>query len=84
MSHYDLFSRFYDASVEQVYLPHRERAAEWLDLSGARRVLDAVCGTGLSFGALHERMGEGSALVGLDGSAGMLARARRRAEAPER
>jgi demethylmenaquinone methyltransferase/2-methoxy-6-polyprenyl-1,4-benzoquinol methylase len=81
MAHYDLFSRVYDASVEQVYLPHRARAAEWLDLSGARRVLDAGCGTGLSFGALRERMGEGGELVGLDGSEGMLARARARANA---
>ncbi|HLI57342.1 MAG TPA: methyltransferase domain-containing protein [Actinomycetota bacterium] len=49
----------------------------WLDLDGDETVLDAGCGTGRVTEAVLERL-RGGRLIGLDGSAAMLAAARRR------
>lgn len=78
MSWYDLFSRFYDASLEPLYREQRAVAAEALALAPGLSVLDLPCGTGQSFDVLAPAVGAGGALIGLDRSAGMLAKARAR------
>jgi demethylmenaquinone methyltransferase/2-methoxy-6-polyprenyl-1,4-benzoquinol methylase len=75
---YDTFSRFYDASVERLYVEARAAAVEALDLSGATCVLDAPTGTGQSLPGLRAAMPAEAALIGLDFSAGMLAKAQAR------
>ena len=80
MSWYDLFSRFYDASLEPLYREQRALAAEALQLTPGLSVLDLPCGTGQSFDVLAPAVGAEGALIGLDLSAGMLAKARLRAE----
>ncbi len=53
MGYYDFFSRFYDRSLEDLYRDHRTAAAEALRLAPGMTVLDAPCGTGQSFDAVH-------------------------------
>ncbi len=77
---YDLFSRFYDASVEKYYPEARAAAAEALKLEPGHTVVDLPCGTGQSFDGLAPRLEDGN-LIGLDASEGMLARARERVAA---
>ena len=49
----------------------------WLDLSGDERVLDAGCGTGRVTALLRDRLPRG-AVIALDGSRSMIARAKER------
>jgi len=72
---YDAFSKFYDASLEALYAEHRELAAEALALEPGMTVLDAPCGTGLSFGEIARRMRGDGTIVGADLSPGMLRKA---------
>lgn len=81
MGWYDWFSRFYDGSVEKIYVPFREVAAEKLALADGMRVLDAGCGTGLSLDVLSPGVGEQGQVVGVDLSRGMLKQARKRIDA---
>ena len=75
MGWYDLFSRFYDSSLEPLYREQRVAAAAALQLAPGQRVLDLPCGTGLSLPVLREGVGESGAVLGVDLSSGMLARA---------
>jgi ubiquinone/menaquinone biosynthesis C-methylase UbiE len=59
----------------------QRRAIEGLSLTPGARVLDVACGTGLAFGELEARVGEGGEVVGVDLSGAMLARARERLDA---
>lgn len=77
MAWYDVFSRFYDASLEPHYREQRALAAAALDLTPDSVVLDLPCGTGQSLPHLLER-GAGR-ILGVDLSPGMLRQARRRA-----
>jgi ubiquinone/menaquinone biosynthesis C-methylase UbiE len=77
---YDVFSHFYDGALEALYAPYRARAVGALRLSPGARVLDLPCGTGQSLDALVAAVGADGAVVGVDLSAGMLKRARRRVE----
>lgn len=77
---YDLFSHFYDASLEWLYRRHHATAAEALGLKPGGRVLLPACGTGQDLPHLLPRIQPGGAVIGVDPSAGMLERARRRAE----
>ncbi|MCO4771331.1 MAG: class I SAM-dependent methyltransferase [Deltaproteobacteria bacterium] len=83
MGYYDVFSWFYDASVEQHYTEHRGLAAAALDLGPNSRVLDVPCGTGGCFAAILEGLGPDGTLVGADASKGMLAKAQKKADAAE-
>lgn len=58
----------------------RRRSVEALGLSTGDRVLELGCGTGNSFAALRRRVGEAGRVVGVDYSAGMVARAADRIE----
>lgn len=51
-----------------------------LQLRAGDRVLDVGCGTGLNFPLLLDSVGSGGAVVGVDASGSMLARARVRRE----
>ena len=80
MGWYDVFAHFYDPAIEWVYRGHRSSAfSELGDMRGGA-VLDLACGTGQNFAELVSRCGDRGRLVGLDASAGMLKKARRRIE----
>ena len=77
MRWYDVFAHFYDGSLEKLYRAQRKEAAEALQLRPGLRVLDVPCGTGQSFDELAPAIAHGE-LIGVDRSAGMLAKARAR------
>ncbi len=79
MGLYDVFSNFYDASLERLYAEQRKLAADALALEPGAKVLDVPCGTGQSFDAIAAELGPEGVLVGVDASAGMLKRATARA-----
>ena len=70
-------------SGEPVYRRGRLAAIGALRLHTGDRVLDVGCGTGLNFPHLAEAVGRGGAVVGIDASPAMLARARHRIRAQE-
>jgi demethylmenaquinone methyltransferase/2-methoxy-6-polyprenyl-1,4-benzoquinol methylase len=76
--YYDLFARVYDRFVAwhsgEPTGPMRRALAERASSVSVRRVLDVCCGTGAVTRALRQRLGEGSLVVGLDFSRGMLGR----------
>ena len=85
-ANYDRLAPVYDVATELVF--HRmlglgrlrDRTIDRLgDVAGAT-VLDVGCGTGNNWPRLVPRVGPSGRVVGVDWSAGMLARARRRAE----
>ena len=80
MSWYDVFSRFYDASLTELYADARRAACEALDLAPGQTVLDLPCGTGPSFEGLAAGVGDAGVVLGVDASAGMLRQARARVE----
>lgn len=57
----------------------RRRAAELLGLDFGDMALDLACGTGLNFGHLEKKVGEGGKVIGFDYSDKMLNAARERA-----
>lgn len=79
MPWYDVFASFYDANLAWLYRRDHEAAAEALELEPGHRVLVPACGTGLDLPHLLPRIRPGGVVVGVDLSAGMLDRARRRA-----
>ena len=78
MGWYDFFSRFYDKNLQHLYVEQRVAAADALRLAPGQLALDVPCGTGQSFDPIVARMPADGAIVGVDLSAGMLARARDR------
>ncbi len=80
MRWYDLFSLFYDRSLEKLYVPQRAAAAEALDLKPGMSLLDCPTGTGQSFDPIHPRLQPGGTILGVDRSTGMLGKARKRIE----
>lgn len=79
MGWYDVFSRFYDASVERLYIESRARAVLALAPRAGEYIVDLPCGTGLSLDGLVAAVGPEGRVIGVDYSAGMLAQAQRRA-----
>jgi len=79
MGWYDVFSSFYDRSLEKLYRDARAAAVEGLALAPGMRVLGRPCGTGQSFDGLAAAVGEGGRIIGGDLSRGMLKRAGKRA-----
>ena len=77
---YDVFSTFYDTALDATYRPHREAALAALAPEPGMTVVDVGCGTGASFSLLAGAVGAQGRVVGVDASAGMLAKARRRVE----
>lgn len=75
MKWYDVFSNFYDSSLEKLYFNTRKRAIEQLKLKPNLSVLDVACGTGSNFRHIKEIDTE-IALYATDFSEGMLRRAK--------
>ena len=76
---YDIFSSFYDKSLERLYLQSRKEAIAVLNPAPGSLVLDIACGTGQNFPHLKESINDG-VIVGVDRSRGMLKRAQNRCE----
>jgi ubiquinone/menaquinone biosynthesis C-methylase UbiE len=76
---FDLWSRFYDASLVQrlTYRPPQEAVLAELRRAGSRGVLDVGCGTGLLTARIREER-HPRRIVGCDFSRGMLGEATRR------
>jgi S-adenosylmethionine-diacylgycerolhomoserine-N-methlytransferase len=72
---YDLLSAEYP-----IYGAGRRQLMQLMDLQKGQQVLDIGCGTGLNFPRVREQIGAEGTLVGIDRSAAMLARARRKVE----
>lgn len=79
---FDVWSRFYDAPLVQrlTYRPVQDAVMRELRRSGARRVLDIGCGTGLLTTRIRQELAPTS-IVGCDFSRGMLRGAARRSPA---
>lgn len=60
------------------YRDVRKQAIKALNLEAGDTVIDLFCGTGINFASILEQIGGSGRLIGIDGSAGMLARARKR------
>ncbi|HEX2533517.1 MAG TPA: class I SAM-dependent methyltransferase [Chitinophagaceae bacterium] len=74
MKWYDLFSNFYDSSLEKLYFESRKRAIELLDLKDGLTVIDVACGTGANF--LHIKKDHPDIMLyGTDYSGRMLQKA---------
>lgn len=71
MKWYDIFSSFYDSSLEKLYFSSRKRAVELLDLKENQTVIDVACGTGANF--KHIKASNANIILyGTDYSSGML------------
>lgn len=70
-------ARHYDEELAP-FEPIRAEAIGLLDLHQGQTVLDVGCGTGLSFGLLHSRVGREGRVIGIEPCPEMLERARRR------
>lgn len=74
MKWYDIFSNFYDKSLEKLYFNSRKRAIELLDIQDNQTIIDIACGTGANF--KHIKAGNDNVyLYGTDYSNGMLKKA---------
>jgi len=78
-SRYDVTSRLNIALGPQ--RAHRRRAVQALRLRPGDTVVEIGCGTGLNFPLIHEEIGPGGRIVGVDMTDAMLAQAQRRIEA---
>lgn len=75
MKWYDLFSSFYDSSLEKLYFESRKRAVELLDLKPEHTLLDVACGTGSNF--VHiKSLSDQTMIYATDCSEGMLEKAK--------
>ncbi|MES2642160.1 MAG: methyltransferase domain-containing protein [Myxococcota bacterium] len=84
MSWYDTFATFYDGSVERFYRDYRAGVINAMGLAPGQRALDLACGTGPNLPLLAAAVGPTGSVLGVDFSAGMLARAGTRvAELPQ-
>ena len=77
---YNLLSRVYDFSTlgDKPYRQARQRAIQTLELQPGDVVVDLFCGTGVNFPYILPKIGQGGLLIGVDGSTGMLDKARQR------
>ena len=71
MKWYDMFSNFYDSSLEKLYFESRKRAIELLDLTSGQTLIDIACGTGANFKHIKATNTE-LEIYGTDFSEGML------------
>ena len=80
MKWYDAIAPFYDLFTSAIYRRARAHLVTRLNLQGGERILVLACGTGQSFDAIVNRTGPQGKITGLDYSAAMLSRARKRIE----
>ena len=62
------------------YRDARKQTIELLDLQAGDTVIDFFCGTGINFAPILEKIGKDGRLIGIDGSSGMLSKAKKRIE----
>ncbi len=79
-AHYRQYARDYDASAQRT-MALRRRTISRLELRTGDVVLDAGCGTGLSFSLLLDAIGGSGAVFGVESSPEMLALASERTAA---
>jgi ubiquinone/menaquinone biosynthesis C-methylase UbiE len=77
LAQYQRRAGVYDAELA-LFEPIRTDAVAALELRHGQTVLDVGCGTGLSFGLLHDRVGPAGRIVGIEQSPEMMAQARAR------
>lgn len=79
---YDEFSPLYDFGTfgDCFYRKARKSAIAQLALRPGATVFDIFCGTGVNFPLIRKEVGKDGMIVGVDGSGGMLNRARARGE----
>lgn len=75
---YDRLATAYDRLISPLGAETRELAIDWLGITPGDHILEVGCGPGHAAVELAHRTGPGGSVVGLEASAGMLARARRR------
>jgi len=75
MKWYDIFSNFYDNSLEKLYFSSRQKAIQLLDLKDNQTVIDIACGTGANFKHIIAN-NDKVTLYGTDYSNGMLKKGR--------
>ena len=80
MAWYDIFSVFYDFTVELAYRSYRPIIAEELELTPGDNVLDLACGTGRNHPSIMRALNGEGRIFGVDFSEGMLRRASRQAK----
>ncbi len=78
-THYREHAGDYDASAVRTMALRRHTIAR-LDLQPGDVVLDAGCGTGLSFALLRDKVGDGGQVIGVESSPQMMMLARQRVE----
>jgi ubiquinone/menaquinone biosynthesis C-methylase UbiE len=79
MKWYDLFSNFYDSTLEKLYADSRRRAVEIMDPGDGQKILDVACGTGANFRHIL-KANSSVTIYGTDYSEGMLRKAAVNAE----
>ena len=75
MRWYDVFAHTYDLQLEKLYRPWRERTVAGMGLAPGATVLVLGCGTGQDLDLLVDAVGPTGRVIGVDLSAGMLAKA---------
>jgi SAM-dependent methyltransferase len=77
---YNLLSRVFDLSTfrDKPYRQARQRAIEALELQPGDAMVDLFCGTGVNFPYIVPKIGQDGLLIGIDGSTGMLDKARQK------
>jgi ubiquinone/menaquinone biosynthesis C-methylase UbiE len=78
-SGYDRMARWYRLAEPAILMPPgmRRRAVARVQLAPGSTVLEVGCGTGRNLKLLRDAVGPSGKVIGVDASAGMLARARR-------
>jgi ubiquinone/menaquinone biosynthesis C-methylase UbiE len=77
----EYYIRFLDeASADESFQAYKRHSFALMNVQPGQRILDIGCGTGEDAGMLSRLVGAGGRVVGVDGSRGMIATARRRAE----
>ncbi len=79
LAQYRRRANLYDRELA-LFEPIRTDAIERLRLRRGDTVLDVGCGTGLSFQRLHDRVGKGGRIVGIEQCPEMMAKAQGRVE----
>ena len=77
---YDRLAELYDLLTfrDKPYRQAREVTIQMLDLQEGDVVVDLFCGTGVNSAAILRQIGPTGRIIAVDGSAGMLAKARKR------
>jgi hypothetical protein len=73
---YNRFSKVYTLTNDYPYTETRIKAIDELELKKGDVVIDLFCGTGVNFKGICSKIKEDGIIIGIDGSSGMLSKAR--------